>query len=262
MQVRLTLVDAACVLLELGALRVVTDPVLDAPGRLYHHGWGAASRKTGSPPNQVLQGGAEVLLLSHHQHHDNFDAGGRAFAQTVPLVLSTPAAARALPGVVGLAPWQTYAVETPLVPGLRVTATPAQHRPGWLPEFLSGPVTGFVLEWEGQTDGVLYLTGDTVYFAGIDQVAQRWKIGTLVANVGSAQFRYLTGPGRFTMNARDLLRAVEVLKPARIFPIHHSGWSHFREQTDALKKALEGVPSFAAKTIWLEPGRVESEVIE
>ncbi len=48
------------------------------------------SRKTGDPAITIDQlHNVDLVLLSHHQHKDNFDHNGKKFAQSVPLILST-----------------------------------------------------------------------------------------------------------------------------------------------------------------------------
>ena len=97
MEISITHIDTACILLQIGEYKILTDPVLDQPGQKYHHGFGAISSKTERPAMdpQALKG-IDLLLLSHHQHWDNFDAGGRMLAAEIPLVLSTKAAGKAL----------------------------------------------------------------------------------------------------------------------------------------------------------------------
>ena len=105
----LTHVDTACALLEVGGWRLLTDPAFDPPGRRYHFGFGALSRKTGAPALQPGElGPLDAVLLSHHQHGDNLDEAGEAFTRRAPLVLTTRAAARGLPAARGLAPHILY----------------------------------------------------------------------------------------------------------------------------------------------------------
>lgn len=256
MDIHITHIDTACILLEINGYKILTDPVLDQAGGCYHHGWGAVSRKNQRPALDLAElQGVDLVLLSHHQHKDNFDRSGKAFASTVPLILSTPAAAADIKGVTGLNNWQTYEVPTPLVPGLRITATPAQHHPWWLPEFFSGKVIGFVIAFDDQKDGVIYISGDTVFFEGIREVGRRYKIHTSILHVGAARFLYLSGKGRYTMNSTDMIRAVEVLHPKVVIPVHHKGWSHFSETENQLKTVLQGHPQVFSQTVWLASGQ-------
>lgn len=233
----------------------MTDPTLDNAGKLYYHGSGGFSRKTSEPALNIadLQN-IDLILLSHHQHKDNFDNKGQELARKAPLILSTRAAARALEHTTGLVPWETYRINTPKVPGLKITATPAKHHPWWVPEFLAGKVIGFIVEYDGQQNGALYISGDTVYFKGIEETGRRYKIGTAILHLGSVQFRYLTGFGQYTMNGKDLLKAAKALDPQKIVPVHYKGWSHFKETEDMLKAAIATDPIVKRKTIFVPPG--------
>jgi L-ascorbate metabolism protein UlaG (beta-lactamase superfamily) len=253
--VTITHIDTACMLLSINGFRILTDPTLDRAGRTYHHAYGGFSRKTGNPAVSVDQlERIDLVLLSHHQHKDNFDVTGRMLTKGVPLVLSTFAACRELPNAIGLDAWDYFDVTTSKVTNLRITATPAQHRPWWIPEFISGKVIGFVIEFEEQERGVIYISGDTVYFRGIDEVGRRFKIDTGIFHVGSAQFRYLTGCARYTMDSHDLIRAVNVLRPRTIIPVHYSGWTHFKEDEAALKRTLAAHDDISFRTVFLRSG--------
>jgi L-ascorbate metabolism protein UlaG (beta-lactamase superfamily) len=255
MPITITHIDTACILLDINGFRILTDPTLDKAGHLYYHGFGAASRKTDNPalPASGLEE-IDLILLSHHQHKDNFDNNGRAFIDNVSTVLSTKNAARDIPGITGLDNWETYPVETDKLQNLRITATPAQHHPSWIPEFISGTVIGFVIEFDGQENGVIYISGDTVYFKGIDEVAKRYKIDIGIFHVGGVQFRYLTGLGEYTMSSKGLLQSVSVLNPRLVIPIHSRGWSHFKEKEATLKQFIASSPVLREKTMFLQSG--------
>lgn len=254
-QVAVTHIDTACILLEINGFRILTDPTLDNAGGWYHHGFGAVSRKTQAPAvDPVDLTNIDLILLSHHQHKDNFDRKGRELALRVGRIISTKAAARALPGAIGLDEWECHPVDTDKCPGLRITATPARHHPWWLPGFFAGKVVGFVIEYEGQDNGVLYISGDTVYFHGIDEVADRYTIDVALLHAGSAQFRYLSGLGRYTMHGKDLIRAVHALRPKLVAPIHHKGWSHFKETESRLKVVLANEDWAGCRLVFLQSG--------
>lgn len=235
----------------------MTDPVLDKPGKLYHFGYGSFSKKKSSPSLSLDQiGKIDLILLSHHQHKDNFDEAGKAFAKHVSQIISTKSAAKKVPNTVGLDNWESIEIQTPLVPGLKITATPAQHHPWWLPEFFSGKVIGFMLEWEGQKEGAYYISGDTVYFKGIEEIASRFTIDVGIIHLGSVQFRYLTGKGKYTFNVKSAVKAANFLKINTIIPVHYSGWTHFKETNGLVINAFKNEKT-TGKIIWLEPG-VES----
>jgi len=255
MEINITHIDTACILLEVNGYKILTDPTLDRAGRTYHHGYGGFSTKTDNPafsPEELNN--VDLILLSHHQHKDNLDMAGMRLAKQAPHIISTKASRRVLPHAIGLDNWESVQVKTDRVTNLKITATPAQHHPSWIPEFISGKVIGFVIEFDEQDKGVIYISGDTIYFKGIDEVARRYNIDTAIIHLGSVQFRYLTGLGRYTMDSNDLIKAVNVLRPCTIIPIHYRGWTHFKESEDALRKVLATHDEINFKTIFLKPG--------
>jgi L-ascorbate metabolism protein UlaG (beta-lactamase superfamily) len=233
--VRLTLIDGPTLLIEYGGIRLLTDPTFDEP-QAYRVGHGSIS-KTNSPavrPDQLLP--IDVVLLSHDQHFDNLDAAGRAFLPHARQVLSTPGAEERLGGNTrGLAPWST--TDVPLLDGrtLKITATPARHGPAGF-EHVAGDVTGFVLA-TGDSPGV-YISGDTVWYHGISEVARRFDIAVAVLFAGSAQ---PLGPFNVTMTGNDVIEAAAAFADARIVTVHHSGWSHYTQTQADVADSFQAV---------------------
>jgi L-ascorbate metabolism protein UlaG (beta-lactamase superfamily) len=56
------------------------------------------------------------------------------------------------------------------------------------------------------------------------------------------------------MNSNDLLKAVNVLNPRKIIPIHYTGWTHFKEKEQSLRNAIASNASIKGKTVFLKPG--------
>ncbi|MEQ1507995.1 MAG: MBL fold metallo-hydrolase [Myxococcota bacterium] len=227
-------VGTATVLMEIGPLRVLTDPALNVtPSSRYAAGFGLHYRRTEVPrlPPEGL-GRIDLVLLSHDEHGDNLDEAGRALLPTAGVVVTTESGAARLAATdaagatryVGLAPGETTTVSRDGFT-LEITATPARHGPpGSLP--LVGPVIGFALAWDGQEHGVVYVSGDTVHTAAVDALADELRVGTAFLHVGAATFPIL---GRVTMNGHGAARIVDALDPTVVVPIHQRGWSHFRE---------------------------------
>lgn len=253
MNCTLTHIGTATLLLEIGSLRLLTDPAFDPAGGRYSFGYGTGARKLTDPsikPEDI--GAIDAVLLSHDHHEDNLDRAGRALLPKAKQVITTRAGARRLGGnATGLGTWQSTTLESKGFQ-LKVTAMPARH--GSLGSHLVvGETTGFLLEWEGQLNGGLYVSGDTIWFNGIHEIARRFKIGTAVLHIGRAGFP-ITGPIRFTADARDAIRIIRALEPQNVIPIHYEGWAHFREPKETAEKyfAEAGV---ANRIQWLSLGK-------
>lgn len=249
----ITHLGTATVVLEVGSLRLLTDPVFDPAGGRYSFGWGTRSTKLTAPSIQAESlGRIQAVLLSHDQHGDNLDRAGRAFLPKVGRVITTGSAARRLGGnAEGLREWSTVELQSTDGPSVRVTAAPARHGPPCSRPIV-GDVIGFVLEWDGQKHGALYISGDTVWFDGIADVARRFKVGTAVLHLGGVRFP-ISGPFRYTFNGAEAARAALALEARTVIPIHYEGWTHFRE-TRSQSEAAFVAANIRDRVLWLPPG--------
>ncbi|WP_416970246.1 MBL fold metallo-hydrolase [Streptomyces sp. 4F14] len=237
---RLTHIGGPTVLIEVGGWRLLTDPTFDPPGRKYAFGWGTSSTKTAGPALAVSElPPVDAVLLTHDQHADNLDDAGRSVLPTAGVVLTTPAGAGRLGGNArGLAPWAAWKLEAPDRPTVEVTATPARHGPPLSRPFV-GEVTGFALRWPGQRHGALWISGDTVLYGGVRDVARRVDVGTALLHLGGVRFP-VTGPVRYTLTEAQALRLCAELRPHTIVPVHYEGWSHFEQATGRFTRLPRG----------------------
>jgi len=239
---RLTLIGGPTVLIEYAGLRLLTDPTFDAGGdyTLPH----VTLHKTQGPAIDAGKIGAvDAVLLSHDQHADNLDTSGRDFLAKAGRVLTTQAGAGRLGGnAEGLAPWQSMSLK-----GVRVTATPARHGPAGIEPF-SGDVIGFVLEASGAP--TIYVTGDTVWYDGVAEVARRFRVGIVVLFAGAAQTR---GPFNLTMNVNDAIETAHAFPQAAIVPVHCDSWAHFTQNRDDLARSFEAL-GIERRLRLLQPG--------
>jgi L-ascorbate metabolism protein UlaG (beta-lactamase superfamily) len=255
-EVRITHIGGPTALIEVGGWRLLTDPTFDAAGRKYNFGWGTSSHKLAGPaiePEAVLP--VDAVLLSHDHHDDNLDDAGRALLPRADVIVTTRSGAKRLGGRArGLDPWQITWLEAPGRPAIEITATPCRHGPP-LSHPLVGDVIGFALRCK---DRVLWISGDTVLYDGVRQVAERMRVDTAVLHLGGVQFP-ITGPLRYTMTARDAIELCRIVRPRLAIPIHYEGWGHFREGRDAIERELAGAPEdIRRRFFWLTPGRAET----
>ena len=259
-EVRLTHVGGPTVLIELHGWRLLTDPTFDAPGRRYSFGWGGSSRKLTGPalPAEEL-GPIDAVLLSHDHHGDNLDTAGRALLPSAGVVVTTASGAGRLGGTArGLEPWASTVLEAPGLPALEVTATPCRHGPPGA-HFVYGDVIGFALRREGSGDPVLWISGDTVLYDGVREVAGRLEVDIALLHLGGVQFP-VSGPLRYSMTARDAVELIGLIRPRTAIPVHYEGWKHFKQGRAAIEREFEGAPEEIRSRIrWLPIG-VATEV--
>jgi L-ascorbate metabolism protein UlaG (beta-lactamase superfamily) len=262
MEIEVTYIDTACVVINIGGFRIITDPALDSKSGFFPKFVGKPfifSKKTMNPQLGELHKRIDLALVSHDHHGDNLDESCKALLRNVPIILSTKGAERRLTNlkVIGLTPWETHRIETPLVKGLKITAVPAQHTNIKRLLYAVGHVVGFVIEWDSQENGALYISGDTVLFEGIFEISNKFKINTAILHLGAGAFPYLKPKLRVTMNAKEAIEAAAILSCKQVIPIHYEGWWHFKEPVAKMKEELNQ-STIKNKIIWLTRGSKQS----
>jgi L-ascorbate metabolism protein UlaG (beta-lactamase superfamily) len=186
------------VLIELGGVRLLTDPVLR--GRVAH------LRRHGCAPE--VPAGVDAVLLSH-LHYDHLDLPSLRMLPGDVRVLAPRGAGRLLRGA-GIRDAEELAPgDAAQVGGVHVGATPAQHDARRRPFGARAEPIGFVC----RGDRVVYFAGDTDLFPEMEELRPLDLALLPVAGWGPTM-----GPGH--MDAGDAARAAEVLRPAVAVPIH------------------------------------------
>ena len=223
-------------LIEIDSFRLLTDPTFDPPGT-YQSGPVILHKKVGPAVSLYELGRVDAVLLSHDQHADNLDHTGRVLLDKSPTVLTTLSGADRFGGRTrGLSPWETILIEGVDGAILHVTATPARHGPVGI-EPIAGDVIGFLLGVEKPGD-LIYVTGDTVWYDGVAEVARRYQPRLVILFAGSAKTR---GTFHLTMDSNDAIETAHAFKEALIVPIHTDGWAHFTESGEELAKAFDAL---------------------
>lgn len=236
--IKVTYLGGPTAILELGGWRMITDPTLD-PGDTDYVTPYYTLHKSQSPrarPESV--GHIDLVLLSHDHHFDNLDHEGRKLLEKVDLIYTNPAAAERLgSSAVGLEPWQTVSLPPRDGRVLEITGTPCRHGPEGGDR---GPVTGFLLQYRDAPTHAVYVTGDTVWYEGVNQVARKYQAGLVLAFMGAARVPEV-GPDALTMTASEGVTLAKAFSEALIMPLHYEGWNHFSDSrsriTDAFREA-------------------------
>lgn len=101
-----------------------------------------------------------------------------------------------------------------------------------------GPVTGFVLQYSDDDNDGIYISGDTVCYEGVTEVAKRFKIKVALLFMGAAVVKEV-GKAHLTMTAEEGVEAAKHFDKAIIIPLHFEGWAHFSESWNEIKAAFE-----------------------
>jgi L-ascorbate metabolism protein UlaG (beta-lactamase superfamily) len=247
----ITLIGGPTALLEFGGVRLLTDPTFDPAGSEYQSGPVTLRKLSGPALRETDVGSFDYVLLSHDHHFDNLDHAGRSALGHARTVFTTEEGSQRLGGnSVGLKDWQSTDVAIESGGTLRIVATPARHGPEGLNR---GEVIGFVLFFADAPHDAIYVSGDTVWYEGVAEVAKRYAIRTAILHLGAARVPAV-GPFHLTMTASEAVKAARAFAGATIVPVHYEGWAHFSEGREQIEGAfLNGGLSHRLR--WLEPGQ-------
>ena len=249
-RLRITYIGGPTALIEIGALRLLTDPTFDSAKGEYRTPSYSLFKLQAPAFGADAIGRIDTILLSHDHHFDNLDNAGRLLLNRADRVLTTQAgAARLGGGAEGLTPWQSTHISVPGVGLLSIVATPARHGPVQADR---GPVIGFVIDSPGHSQGALYLSGDTVWYEGVEEVAQRFPVAFAFLFMGAARVE-AAGPSHLTFTAAEGVEAARAFKRATIVPLHYEGWAHFTESRAEIQHAFDQA-GLAHRLCWLPQG--------
>lgn len=234
----ITVLGGPTAVIDLGGLRIVSDPTFDDAGP---HGY--LTKTAGPAVDEDGVGRADLVLVSHDTHPDNLDERGRAFAKAAPLVLTGPVTAGRLGSpAIGLAPWTSHSV--PRADGggdLTVLAVPAVHGPEDGERDTDGnvncEVTGFVLSGQGLP--TVYVSGDNASIRTVAEISRRVPdIDAAVLHVGAARVPTKFDGRPLSLDSRAAAAAAAVLGAETVVPAHYDAWAHFSEGLSEIELAF------------------------
>ena len=230
-------------------------PDLRPGGRSLRVRVGTSSRQADRAGRRRLTTSAPIdaVLLTHAHHGDNLDAAGRALL---------PAGGHGRDHRPGRAPARRAAPRG-LAPGRRPAGgarptRPRDHRHAVPPRTSrSAPHrrrrVGFSARVGGQEQGARRISGDTVLYDGVRDVARRLDVDVLLVHLGACGSGH--GPDPLHDDGRRGCRAVSDVQPRVAVPVHYEGWSHFKDGRERIQDALAGAtPTIGGCVRWLTPG--------
>ncbi|GAA2027544.1 MBL fold metallo-hydrolase [Catenulispora yoronensis] len=222
-------------LLDYGGVKILVDPTFDPPGD-YQVGKRVLTKTAGPALSADEVGAVDVVLLSHDQHPDNLDRGGRDYLDTARLVLSTRSAEERLGGaVLGLPNWVSQEFDRPEGGTALVTGLPALHGPEGS-EPVVGEVTGFLLT--GTDLPTVYVSGDNASLDRVREIAERYApIDVALLFAGGARTP-LMGDAYLTLTSAAATEAATILQAGAVVPLHFEQWAHFSEGGEQLVAAF------------------------
>ncbi len=117
---------------------------------------------------------------------------------------------------------------------------PAFHSSSFEGQYMGMPA-GVILDFDGTR---IYNTGDTCVFGDMKLIAELYQPEVLILPVG----------GHFTMDAFEARKAVELVSPKLVLPVHYNTWPPLEMDIQAFKAEVEKTTS--AKVQIMQSGEV------
>ena len=197
---------------------------------------------TGSPMQKDIPEGLQPsLILVTHGHHDHLGDAIEIATASNAVIVSTPEVCHYC-AKQGAQTERTHYGGTIDFEFAKVTAVPAWHSSSITVEgerVYAGNPCGFVVRFAGFT---LYHAGDTCLFGDMALIAERFVLDYALLPIGD----------RVTMGPEDALRAVKLLRPRIIIPMHYNTWDRIAQDGDAFREEVEG--RTLSKCLVMAPG--------
>ncbi len=221
MAVKLTYYGHACFLVEGGGSRLIIDPFLE-----------------GNPtaPVKPQQVKVDYVLVSH-AHGDHWgDTETIARANDALVIANHEISVHA--ANLGLRAHGLHIGGGYNFPFGRVQLTPAMHGSSFPDGSYGGNPAGFLLTLEGRN---IYHACDTGLFYDMKLIGEK-GIDAAILPIGD----------NYTMGPEDALRAVELIQPKVVIPIHYGTFDIIKQDPQKFKAAVES--KTGAKCVVLSPG--------
>jgi L-ascorbate metabolism protein UlaG (beta-lactamase superfamily) len=240
----LLFLGTATTVIRYAGFTVLTDPNFLHRGQRAYLGRGLWSRRRTEPALPIEELPPLDLVVLSHLHGDHFDrVARRGLDKGVPIATTPEAAGRLERWGFATRPLETWRSTELTRDGatLRVTSLPGRHAPGPVRRLLP-PVMGSLLEFSGpdHPDLRLYVSGDTLYYAGLSAIRDRYGQADLgVLHLGGTRILGMT----VTMDGRQGVDLLHLLEPRAAVGIHYDDYGVFRSPlSDFLLEAQRRPP--------------------
>jgi L-ascorbate metabolism protein UlaG (beta-lactamase superfamily) len=205
-----TYVGHATVLIDTGSIRILTDPFLrDRLAFLRRHG--------ANPAPALLEDRAPDIVLISHLHYDHADLPSLRRLPATTTVIAPKGSGKYLARSAGVSVHEMVEGDSVSLPGVEITAMPADHGSAIS---ISRPMSrclGYVL----RNHFSIYFAGDTGLFEGMAEIGRDFDLALALLPV----WGYSPHVGDGHLTPLTAAQALQHLRPRIAVPIH---WGSLR----------------------------------
>lgn len=236
-------IGTATVIIRFQGFTILTDPNFLHQGGHVHLGYGLTSERLTNPAIRFEELPPIDLVVLSHFHGDHFDHLVREkLNRATPIVTTKEGSERlkrhGFTRSFGLSNWDRLEVAKGAA-RLRITATPGRHGPPGV-ALLLPRVMGSVLDFgvdPGMPDYRMYISGDTLVYDDIRAIPQRFPdIDLALLHLGGTR---ILGVLKVTMDGRDGVRMMQVVRPKKAVPIHYNDYDVFKSPLEDFAREVK-----------------------
>ena len=236
-------IGTATVIIRFQGFTILTDPNFLHKGEHVHLGYGLTSERQTTPAIRFEDLPPIDLVVLSHFHDDHFDKKVQEGLNRATPIISTKEAGERLKRMgftrtYGLSSWDR--IDVSKGPSrLRITATPGRHGPAGVAALLPKTM-GSVLDFganAGLPDYRMYISGDTLVYDDIRAIPQRFpNIDLALLHLGGTR---ILGVVKVTMDGKDGVRMMQVVRPKKTVPIHYNDYDVFKSPLEDFAREVK-----------------------
>jgi len=236
-------IGTATVIIRYQGFTILTDPNFLHKGDHVHLGYGLTSERKTNPAIKFEQLPPIDLVVLSHFHGDHFDQlVQEKLNRATPIVTTKEGSERlkrhGFTRTFGLSSWDRLEVGKGAA-RMRVTATPGRHGPAGVAVLLP-KVMGSVLDFgldAAAPDYRMYISGDTLVYDDIRAIPQRFpNIDLALLHLGGTR---ILGVLKVTMDGRDGVRMMQIVRPKKTVPIHYNDYDVFKSPLEDFAREVK-----------------------
>ncbi|CAN7457424.1 MBL fold metallo-hydrolase [Massilia sp. LjRoot122] len=236
-------IGTATVIIRFQGFTILTDPNFLHKGDHVHLGYGLTSERKTNPAIKFEELPPIDLVVLSHFHGDHFDQlVQKRLKRSTPIVTTKEGGERlkrhGFTRTFGLSSWDRLEVSKGDA-RLRVTATPGRHGPAGVAVLLP-KVMGSVLDFGADPaapDYRMYISGDTLVYDDIRAIPQRFpNIDLALLHLGGTR---ILGVVKVTMDGKDGVRMMQVVRPKKTVPIHYNDYDVFKSPLEDFAREVK-----------------------